>query len=344
MKNSKVLTIAIAAYNMEQYLSRCLESLVCIKNIDDVEILIINDGSKDTTLQIARKYESLYPLSVKAIDKPNGGWGSVVNLAIMRATGKYFKLLDADDWYESDPFGEFVSCLSAVSCDLVLTPYVLEYVELGKKKPVLFQNIDFGQIYDYNQLGRLRWGKDWFDLPSITYRTEILQKNHITIAECFYADIEYDYLPLRHIKNFIFLDLLIYRYFIGRVGQSVSREGSTRHYPDHLKITRRVIEYYNTQSQEGTDDIYLEIVKRIAKAKICHNYVVLLRYYLDRIEAGRLLLEFDNYLQGANAELYNEVENNLGILGLRPIKLWRKYSYNIYQSFFYKLRNNILKR
>lgn len=343
MKKSKVLTIAIAAYNMEQYLSRCLDSLVCINNINDVEILIINDGSNDATLQIARKYESLYPLSVKAIDKPNGGWGSVVNLAILKATGKYFKLLDADDWYESGPFGEFVSRLSTVSCDLVLTPYVLEYVESGKKKSVLFQNIDFGKIYDYSQLVQLRWGKDWFDLPSITYRTEILQKNHITIAECFYADIEYDYLPLRHIKNFIFLDLSIYRYFIGRVGQSVSREGSTRHYSDHLKITRRAIEYYNTQRQEGIDKIYLEIVRRIAKAKICQNYVVLLRYYLYRTEADKLLLDFDNYLRETNEELYNKVEKRLGIPGLHPIKLWRKYRYNIYQSFFYKLRNNILK-
>ena len=158
MKNSKVLTIAIAAYNMEQYLSRCLDSLVCINNLDDVEILIINDGSVDATLQIAQKYESLYPLSVKAIDKPNGGWGSVVNLAIMEATGKYFKLLDADDWYESIPFSEFVSYLSTVSCDLVLTPYVLEYIELGKKKPILFQNIEFNKTYDYSQLVQLGGG------------------------------------------------------------------------------------------------------------------------------------------------------------------------------------------
>ena len=79
------------------------------------------------------------------------------------------------------------------------------------------------KTYDYSQLIQLSWGKDWFDLPSITYRTEILQKNHIAIAECFYADIEYDYLPLRYVKNFVFLDLSIYRYFIGRAGQSVSR-------------------------------------------------------------------------------------------------------------------------
>ena len=344
MKNSKVLTIAIAAYNMEQYLSRCLDSLVYINNICDVEILIINDGSNDATLQIAQKYESLYPQSVRAIDKSNGGWGSVVNLAVMEATGKYFKLLDADDWYESGPLSEFVSYLSAVSYDLVLTPYVLEYVELKKKKPVLFQNIKFGKVYDYSQLVQLRWGKDWFDLPSITYRTEILQKNHITIAECFYADIEYDYLPLKYIKNFIFLDLSIYRYFIGRAGQSISREGCTRHYLDHLKITCRIVEYFNAQKQERVDNIYMEIVKRIAKVKICQNYVVLLRYYLKRVEADRLLWNFDDYLRKVNAELYNEVENDLGIPGLRPIKLWRKYKYNIYQSFFYKLYNNILRR
>ena len=342
-KNNKILTVGIAAYNMELYLSRCLDSLVCIGNLNDVEILIVNDGSTDATLQIAQEYESLYSQSVKVIDKPNDGWGSVVNLVIQEATGKYFRLLDADDWYESDSFSEFVSRLSAISSDLVLSPYMLEYVEIGKKRLVPFQNVEFGKIYDYSQLIQLSWGKDWFDLPSITYRTEILQKNHIAIAECFYADIEYDYLPLRYVKNFVFLDLSIYRYFIGRARQSVSREGSTRHYPDHLKITRRVIEYFNIQRQEGTDEVYLEIVKRIAKAKICQNYVVLLSYYLERVEADKLLLDFDAYLQEANVELYNEVEKGLGIPGIYPIRLWRRYKYNIYQSLLYKLRNKILK-
>lgn len=343
MKN-KILTVAIAAYNMEAYLPRCLDSLVCIGNLDDVEILIINDGSKDATLQIAKKYESLYPQSVRAIDKPNGGWGSVVNMAMREATGKYFRLLDADDWYESNAFSEFVSRLSAVSCDLVLTPYMFEYVEAGKKKPALFRNVEFGKVYDYSRLVRLRWGKDWFDLPSITYRTELLQENHITIAECFYADIEYDYLPLKYVRHFMFLDLSVYRYFIGRAGQSVSREGSTRHYPDHLNITRRAVGYFNAQKQEGADEVYSEVVRRIAKAKICQNYTVLLSYYLDRKEAARLLLEFDAYLREADAELYAEVEEGLGVPGLRPIRLWRKYRYNLYQSFLYKLRNKLLKR
>ena len=165
-KDNKILTIGIAAYNMELYLSRCLDSLVCIENLNDIEILIVNDGSKDATLQIAQKYESLYPQSVKVIDKSNGGWGSVVNLAIKEATGKYFRLLDADDWYESDSLSEFVSHLSAISCDLVLTPYMLEYVEVGKKKPVLFQNVEFGKTYDYNQLIQL----SWFTVHYLSYR------------------------------------------------------------------------------------------------------------------------------------------------------------------------------
>ena len=141
-KNNKILTVGIAAYNMELYLSRCLDSLVCIGNLNDVEILIVNDGSTDATLQIAQEYESLYSQSVKVIDKPNGGWGSVVNLVIQEATGKYFRLLDADDWYESDSFSEFVSRLSAISSDLVLSPYMLEYVEIGKKRLVPFQNVE----------------------------------------------------------------------------------------------------------------------------------------------------------------------------------------------------------
>ena len=98
---NKLFTIAVPAYNMELYLKRCLDSILLPKLQNSLEVILINDGSKDNTLSIARHYEKQYPEMLKVIDKTNGGWGSAINCEIQEATGKYFKILDADDWFDS---------------------------------------------------------------------------------------------------------------------------------------------------------------------------------------------------------------------------------------------------
>ena len=123
----KLLTVAIPAYNMEKYIGRCLDSITNIENTQGLEILIINDGSKDNTLTIALEYENKYSNIIKVIDKPNGGWGTAINKAIELATGKYFKILDSDDWFETKAFSEFLQLLDNINVDLVATSFSYEY-------------------------------------------------------------------------------------------------------------------------------------------------------------------------------------------------------------------------
>lgn len=332
----KLITIAIPAYNMEKYLSRCLNSLLDKTIIDFIEIIIINDGSKDNTITIANDYKSKYSECIKVIDKENGGWGSGINAAIRNANGKYFKILDADDWFDSENFVTFISELSKLNVDLILTPYVLDFIHKGKKKKIQFKNVEYNNIYTKSSLGGLNWGHKWFELPTITYRTEILKKNNITISECFYSDIEYDYLPLKYINSFIFCNLEIYHYYIGREGQSVSPEGVTKHYNDHLYICKKLLSYYNNINNVS-DLQYITILKRIVIEKTIQNYIALMKFYIDRKKYIPLLYEFDNYIKEYNLELYKEVGENCRLYGLKPIKLWRKFDYNIYRSFLYKV-------
>ena len=211
INNSKILTVVIPAYNMEKYLNRSLDSILCGDLIADIEILVVNDGSKDQTLKIAREYEDKYPDIVKVVDKENGGWGSAINKAISIALGKYFKILDADDWYDKALFHGFIGELKKIDSDLLLTPYRYVYVAEGTQKDVLFKNIEYNREYAYSDLLTLDCGVDWFEMPSITYRTELLQTNKIRVSECFYSDIEYDYLPIKFVKSFIFLPYNILR-------------------------------------------------------------------------------------------------------------------------------------
>ena len=119
----KLLTIVVPAYNMEKYLSYCLDSL-CV-NQDNLEVLVINDGSKDTTSDIAHQYMEQYPHIFRVIDKANGNYGSCVNRGLTEAKGKYIKILDADDSFDTENFKDFLAFLEKTDADLVLSDFAV---------------------------------------------------------------------------------------------------------------------------------------------------------------------------------------------------------------------------
>jgi glycosyltransferase involved in cell wall biosynthesis len=333
---SKVLTISIAAYNMQDYLARCLDSLVAPEIMDDIEVLIINDGSKDNTLEIAREYEEKYPNTFKVVDKPNGGHGSTVNKGIELATGKYFKLLDADDWFDTSSFIKLIGALKQSNCDLVACDYSLEYVYENRSVIMASKNVCYSMVYDLKKWnGILKWSRPFLELPAITYRTALLQNNAIRIAECFYADIEYVCFPLKYVSTVVFYDFNVYKYFIGRAGQSVSKEGATRYYQDHLRICKEIVDYYINNANTGNKTVDF-IHLKIALTKIVDNYTCLMFLYTDQNKARALLAEFDAWLKDKSTFLYNEASNSLNLAKvIKPIKLWRKNKVNIYQTDLY---------
>ena len=140
--NKKVLTISIAAYNVEKYIEHTLESLIVPEIINKLEIFIIDDGSKDGTLEIAKQYERKYPNVFYAVHKSNGGYGSTVNYSLTHATGKYFKLLDGDDWFAKESMSQFIYYLENQTADIVLSPYYQVYTDQDNKKI----NIDDGSM------------------------------------------------------------------------------------------------------------------------------------------------------------------------------------------------------
>ena len=106
--NQKILTVSIAAYNVSKYLDEALEPFTNSVYKDELEILIVDDGSKDDTAEIAKKYEERYPNTFKLVTKENGGWGSTLNKGIEIGTGKYFKQLDGDDWFDKDNLEDYL--------------------------------------------------------------------------------------------------------------------------------------------------------------------------------------------------------------------------------------------
>ncbi len=250
--NNPILTIAVPSYNVAKFLKAGIHSLIDNKYSNKLEILIINDGSKDDTAKIGKELEKLTTNGdksiVKLIDKPNGGHGSTINKGIELATGKYFKLMDGDDYFIEKDFLKFIEILEKEDSDIILTNYVADYAIDAVKTPV--RNYSFmvpGVQYHLDNMKHFGYGfEQWGPLLSTsTYKTKILKDANFKIDEhCFYVDMEYNFIGYLNSKTVIYYPLDIYNYYLGRAGQSVSAESYRRNFKNHEKVTLRLIEEY----------------------------------------------------------------------------------------------------
>lgn len=312
----KLLTISIAAYNAEPYLEKCLDSLL-ISNMDRIEVLIENDGSKDNTAAIGQRYEEKYPGVFRVVNKENGGYGSTINKSIQLAQGKYFKQLDADDWYDTKNLEQLVSALEEIEADCVYTPFV-EYYEadgsesLKKAEAVAEGLCEVGQIA----------GQDWFlHMHALAFKTELLREHNVEILEhCFYTDMEYVAYPLMHTKTVFVFDKQIYYYRIGREGQSVSIEGWKKHYPDHVRVIKQLLTHYEELNQ-ADPVIRQKLITRISGMyRLQHILFLLMK------NKKQELIDFDKHIRVEFPAFFQESKPYMG----PRVKLLRASQYLLY--------------
>ena len=146
----KILSIAVPVYNTEKYLERCIDSMIVNGILEDIEIILVNDGSRDNSISIMNKYKKKYPKTIIVIDKENGGHGSTINAALKVATGKYFRVLDSDDWFDSSNFLKFVKKLKSEDVDLVITNYKKEFIYSGTSVEVNWKDLKEDKVYNFN--------------------------------------------------------------------------------------------------------------------------------------------------------------------------------------------------
>ncbi len=231
---SKTLTVSIASYNVEKFLDNTLSSL-CVESIlGDIEVIIVNDGSKDSTPAVAQRYVERYPRSFILVDKENGGYGSTINTSLALATGKYYKLLDGDDWFLSDNLLPFIEALKKTESDIIYTPfYFVEEPEMAKRLEKF--SFEPGVVLSVSDIYAL-------SMHATAVRTDII-KNRIRITEhCFYTDFEFCLKSISLSSTFTYFDLPIYCYRIGQGEQSVSMKGYIRHIDNHEYMTSWMLE------------------------------------------------------------------------------------------------------
>lgn len=262
-RQEKLLTIVVPLYNMAELLPRCLESLLNLpkKYLDLLEVIVINDGSKDTSLQVVRFYERNYPAIIKIINKENGGHGSCINVGIHHSTAKYVKLLDSDDWLDTVELIKHLNYLQKSKSDLIVTDYTRVFNN-GKLEVISYGDRLLPKEYSFSTFVETILKDNGFlsyaHMHSITYKTSAIKNNWKSITEkSFYVDQEYITLPLINIHNISYQRINLYRYWIGRKDQSISPAVITLKAPQCLKVLEKILEFRNNQLNNKDLNDYL---------------------------------------------------------------------------------------
>ncbi len=236
----KTLSISVAAYNMERLIRQNLDSFVNSDCADDIEVLVINDGSKDSTAQIVQEYAEKYPNTVKLINQENAGPGSTVNTGLQNATGKYFRMVDADDWV-GEGFETFVKALKSTDADMVVTNYICVDDKTNLTKKVKIQGLKNGTTEDFSKVCESLS----LEMHSVTFKTQILKDNNIRVFNGFYTDIQYLLFPAPFVKTVLYIDCDVYMYRVSLSGQSMAPESMQRNIKMHDDMLFSIVELYN---------------------------------------------------------------------------------------------------
>ncbi len=241
----KTLTIVVPAYNVERYLERCLDSVRVEEILPDIEVLIINDGSQDRTAEIAASYEAACSDTYRLITKENGGHGSAINTGIREAKGKYFKVVDGDDWLNTEELKAYLEILKTRDEDIIATDFQCiedETYHLLKAWTATSNEAHYGHAVRLDS-GEI---KEPIKLHSFTIRTEILQKHEITLDEhCFYVDSELVFYPIPYVETVYYHKAKVYLYRLGRSGQSMQLKSMQRNICQHRLVLAHLLEAYD---------------------------------------------------------------------------------------------------
>lgn len=241
----KLLSILIPCYNSQDYLEHCIETL--LPGAGRVEIIIINDGSTDHTPQMADRFAADHPETIRVIHQENKGHGGALNAGIAAASGRYIKVLDSDDWVDDEAYQSLLDTLERFETertyvDMLLTNFVYEKQGAAHKKVISYRDlIPVNQIFTWKDVKKFGL-THYFIMHAIVYRTKMLRDCGLKLPEhTFYEDNLFSYVPLPYVKRMYYLDVDLYRYFIGRDDQSVNESVMIRRIDQQIYVNRLLI-------------------------------------------------------------------------------------------------------
>ncbi len=294
VKDGKILSVVVPAYNVSEYLERCVASVMSARGADRIETIIVNDGSKDDTPDRARSLTERFGAdNVVIIDKENGGHGSAVNAGIGRARGKYVRILDGDDYVNTPDLERLVALLEEQSADVVLTDYSEDHAESGELTPRrYYEKMTPGVTYDFDGLCKGDTAfSDWGPiLATANCRLDILKGRFCLTEHSSYTDMEFDAYSVKDAKTIVYYPLDVYRYFVGREGQSISRDSYMRNFGQHESVVFNIIRFYYEGGLSEPKRNY--VLKKILIPMITAHYTILICY----LRSGKEYYRFEKKL------------------------------------------------
>ena len=317
---------------MEKYLHKCLDSLIIDnEGMKQLEVLVINDGSKDSSSQIAHEYQDKYPDTFRVIDKENGNYGSCINRGLKEATGKYVKVLDADDSYNNDIFARYIFDLSKTDVDLILN----DVATVNSNDNIFKKNVFHltpGRLYGFDDLSKSVY-KGIF-MHTIAYRTNIFKEMKYLQAEGIsYTDQQWIFMPMVNVKSVLYINGCLYRYLIGREGQTVSYEAVKRQLEHKVLVANSMLEFY--ESQQSLSPCISKYL--LTKVEFCYNEL----YRICLKSGDKKLLqkvnEIDDFIKVKSKTIYDLLQNSTmsPLFPYHFIRNWRKDKQKAIPSLYF---------
>lgn len=307
MMEDRLLTVIVPVYNKEKLLGQCLDSFAVKDFIRRLEVLVIDDGSTDTSALIAEEYERKYPEIYRVIKKENGGVGSVLNLGLQYARGKYIKEVDADDYIDINALKKLLDCLVKCDSDIVLTPYYM-IDEEGELLEIHYMGgLEYGREYQAEKL----LGRVGINIQSLTVKRQLLLEHNIVLEETrFYVDMQLIGESIYYAETYTVLSCILYYYRCNQAEQSVSLDSYVRNSEDFRRQTELSLERFSRSWREEIS----QAKRKIMKDGAC-GYSTLLQiiYLMDKADRnGGKCKAFDKMLEENYPVIYGEI-------GLQPL-------------------------
>lgn len=305
----KYLSIAIPCYNSQDYMDKAIESCLILK--DDVEIIIVDDGSSDRTAQIGDEYAMKYPETIKCVHQENGGHGQAVNTGLKNATGLYFKVLDSDDWFDQSALVKVIETIKKSyqkdeDVDMFIANYVYEKPSAHKSSVIKYTNaLPQDRTFRWYDIKHF-YPQQNLLMHSVIYRTQLLRNCNLELPKhTFYVDNLFVYQPLPFVNTLYYINVDLYRYYIGREDQSVNEKIMISRIDQQIKVNKLMIDC-------------CDVMK--LKSRKLRNYMVKYLTMITTVSTVLLLKsgteehlqkkdELWAYLKNKNPELYRAVKH-----------------------------------
>jgi len=340
----KILSLVIPTYNMEKYLDKCLTSLIMPKNMDDLEVLIVNDGSKDHSLEIAYRYSEKYPNTFIVIDKENGNYGSCINSGLKKATGRYFKVLDADDTFNTENLSDFIEFLRNLHVDLIMSDLVINDIQKGTIHHITY-NLPVSVPFSFDDFEKRNVPYMW--MHAVTHLTEKMRRIGYHQQEGIsYTDKEFVFYPMAVSQTVAYFPKIIYEYTTGREGQTIDENVWIKNYWMEVKAVKKLLEIYVVHKENVSESgrHFMEVQSKLYIGSIYRHYIQMARRQLPIGE----LIEFDKWLEISAPGLYHCVDLEEETAHFYYISEWRKYKANmrgyLVHRFMHRIKFYIMRR